>query len=45
VLLTALLGPLRRPLDGPQFTPAERRLLHGLNEAAGNSREQTEQPG
>ncbi|MGN5377132.1 FAD-dependent oxidoreductase [Streptomyces lasalocidi] len=31
VLLTALLGPLRTPLDRPQFTPAERDLLNSLN--------------
>ncbi|WP_107061681.1 FAD-dependent oxidoreductase [Streptomyces cellulosae] len=31
VLLAALLGPRRPPLDGPQFTPAERRVLDGPN--------------
>ncbi|MFF1411564.1 NAD(P)/FAD-dependent oxidoreductase [Streptomyces sp. NPDC058289] len=30
VLLTALVGPLRRPAEGPAFTPAERKLLDGL---------------
>jgi 2-polyprenyl-6-methoxyphenol hydroxylase-like FAD-dependent oxidoreductase len=29
-LVRALVGPLRRPLDGPPFTAAERRLLEGL---------------
>ncbi|WP_330358880.1 NAD(P)/FAD-dependent oxidoreductase [Streptomyces chartreusis] len=29
-LLSALIGPLRAPLDRPQFTPAERRLLDHL---------------
>ncbi|AZM58314.1 MULTISPECIES: NAD(P)/FAD-dependent oxidoreductase [unclassified Streptomyces] len=33
VLLTALVGPLRPQLDGPQFTPAERKLLRDLEEA------------
>jgi flavin-dependent dehydrogenase len=32
VLLTAIAGPLRPQLDGPQFTPAERTLLDGLDE-------------
>ncbi|MFJ9660967.1 FAD-dependent oxidoreductase [Streptomyces griseoflavus] len=31
-LLTALLGPLRPQLTGPQFTPAERRLLDNLKQ-------------
>lgn len=31
VLLTALIGPLRRPTDSPSFTPAERRLLNSLD--------------
>ncbi|MFC6130611.1 MULTISPECIES: FAD-dependent oxidoreductase [Streptomyces] len=31
VLLTALIGPLRPPSDGPSFTPAERALLNGLD--------------
>lgn len=31
VLLTALIGPLRPPADGPSFTPAERRLLNSLD--------------
>ncbi|MEU9331752.1 FAD-dependent monooxygenase [Streptomyces sp. NPDC048290] len=35
VLLTALAGPLRPPLDGPPFTTAERRLLSGLEGRAG----------
>ncbi|MEU5531699.1 hypothetical protein [Streptomyces sp. NPDC020362] len=35
VLLTALLGPLRPPLDRPRFTPAERRLLNSLDRPAG----------
>jgi flavin-dependent dehydrogenase len=30
VLLTALVGPLRPQLDGPQFTRTERSLLDGL---------------
>ncbi|MBK3564465.1 NAD(P)/FAD-dependent oxidoreductase [Streptomyces sp. MBT62] len=30
VLVTALAGPLRPQLDGPQFTPAERKLLNSL---------------
>ncbi|MEU8967599.1 pyridine nucleotide-disulfide oxidoreductase, partial [Streptomyces sp. NPDC048491] len=36
VLLTALLGPLRPPLDGPQFTLAERTLLNSLGRPAGS---------
>ncbi|MGW0822578.1 FAD-dependent oxidoreductase [Streptomyces sp. NPDC002845] len=36
VLMTTLVGPLRPQLDRPQFTPAERRLLDALNEAAGS---------
>ena len=32
VLLSALLGPLRPPLKGPQFTPAERALLKSLGQ-------------
>ncbi|MFH8342542.1 FAD-dependent oxidoreductase [Streptomyces sp. AM6-12] len=32
VLLSALVGPLRPQLDGPQFTPRERALLDGLRE-------------
>jgi 2-polyprenyl-6-methoxyphenol hydroxylase-like FAD-dependent oxidoreductase len=32
-LLTALVGPLRPALAGPQFTAAERRLLKGLDGA------------
>ncbi|MEV6026623.1 FAD-dependent oxidoreductase [Streptomyces sp. NPDC052036] len=35
VLLTALLGPLRRPLDRPQFTPAELDLLNSLDKPVG----------
>ncbi|MFG2356480.1 NAD(P)/FAD-dependent oxidoreductase [Streptomyces sp. NPDC048521] len=35
VLLTALLGPLRPPLDRPPFTPAERALLKDLEESSG----------
>ncbi|NEA86438.1 FAD-dependent monooxygenase [Streptomyces sp. SID14436] len=35
VLVTALAGPLRPPLDGPQFTPAERALLDALREPGG----------
>ncbi|AJE39481.1 FAD-dependent monooxygenase [Streptomyces nodosus] len=35
VLLTALLGPHRPPLDGPPLTPSERALLDGLNGPAG----------
>ena len=31
-LLTAVAGPLRRPLDGPQLTVQERRLLASLDE-------------
>lgn len=33
VLLTALIGPQRPQVDGPQFTAAERRLLDGVDEA------------
>ncbi|NUV61583.1 FAD-dependent monooxygenase [Streptomyces sp. CAI-85] len=33
--LTALFGPLRAPLDRPQFTQAERDLLNGLDRADG----------
>ncbi|MGW2440076.1 NAD(P)/FAD-dependent oxidoreductase [Streptomyces goshikiensis] len=33
VLLTALVGPLRPPTVVPPFTPAERRLLNGLDTA------------
>ncbi|MGW2822933.1 FAD-dependent oxidoreductase [Streptomyces sp. NPDC001443] len=40
VLLTALTGPLRPPLQGPPFTPAERRLLEGLQTAAVTSEQQ-----
>ncbi|MFJ4622202.1 NAD(P)/FAD-dependent oxidoreductase [Streptomyces sp. NPDC088812] len=32
VLLAAVNGPLRQQLDSPQFTPAERALLSGLDE-------------
>ncbi|MCF1509800.1 pyridine nucleotide-disulfide oxidoreductase [Streptomyces glomeratus] len=35
VLLTALLGPLRSPLDRPQFTPSERDALNSLAKASG----------
>ncbi|MEU5191761.1 FAD-dependent oxidoreductase [Streptomyces klenkii] len=35
MLLTALLGPLRPPLDRPQFAPAERELLNSLDNPAG----------
>ncbi|MFI2213130.1 FAD-dependent oxidoreductase [Streptomyces sp. NPDC020141] len=38
VLLTALTGPLRPRLDGPQFTRAERELLEGARGAARPSR-------
>jgi 2-polyprenyl-6-methoxyphenol hydroxylase-like FAD-dependent oxidoreductase len=34
VLLTALVGPLRPRPDRPQFSPAERALLNGLDGAA-----------
>ncbi|WP_369392346.1 NAD(P)/FAD-dependent oxidoreductase [Streptomyces sp. CG1] len=34
VLAAALVGPLRPPLEGPQFTPAERDLLNSLNKSA-----------
>lgn len=34
VLLTALIGPLRPQIDGPQFTEAERKLLDTVNEAS-----------
>ncbi|GHE14749.1 NAD(P)/FAD-dependent oxidoreductase [Streptomyces alanosinicus] len=33
-LVAALLGPLRPPLKGPQFAPAERNLLNGLDKVA-----------
>ncbi|MFJ5265293.1 FAD-dependent monooxygenase [Streptomyces sp. NPDC088387] len=33
-LLTAAVGPLRRPLDQPQFTRAERRLLAQVGQSA-----------
>ncbi|MFJ3513798.1 FAD-dependent oxidoreductase [Streptomyces sp. NPDC090131] len=33
VLLTALVGPLRSPSDGPTFTPSERMLLDRLDAA------------
>ncbi|MFJ6901534.1 FAD-dependent monooxygenase [Streptomyces hokutonensis] len=36
VLVTALAGPLRPQLDGPQFTPAERKLLAGLTTGGGS---------
>ncbi|QHC33172.1 FAD-binding protein [Streptomyces sp. HF10] len=32
VLLSALVGPLRPQLEGPQFTPEELRLLDGVRE-------------
>ncbi|QOV40237.1 FAD-dependent monooxygenase [Streptomyces ferrugineus] len=38
VLLTALVGPLRPQLDQPPFTPSERKLLDGLNNAAASTR-------
>ncbi|WP_445525920.1 FAD-dependent monooxygenase [Streptomyces cyslabdanicus] len=37
VLLSALLGPLRPPLDGPQLTPAQRELLNSPNKPARDS--------